>query len=384
MKWRIASVAFLLGSLCTGLSWLSLQPVLIRLLELGRRVAAPGSPDAEVLAQVRGFLPLALGLDLVALTLLAYAVLYLTVGRPLRSAENMVEQLGRLELDPHLSPTPGGPLLSRMQRALQRLAEALREEQALTRSQVESLRDANTRLARAQTELVTSERLATVGRLAAGVAHEIGNPLAGILGYLSLARMKAPSPELKDYVDRIDHEVQRIDRIVRGLLDLGRPETASPGPVDVGAVVETCVRLVRAAPELTGVTVDLALEPGVVARAEAGPLSQVLINLLLNAAQAMGGQGRVKVLARLEGAEALVVVRDQGPGIAPEVMPRLFEPFFTTKGRQGTGLGLAVSLRLVQVMGGRLGAENLPEGGACFTMSLPAVGADAGGVTARP
>ncbi|AGC47637.1 sensor histidine kinase [Myxococcus stipitatus DSM 14675] len=383
MKWRIASVAFLLGSLCTGLSWLSLQPVLIRLLELGRRLAAPGSPDAEVLAQVRGFLPLALGLDLVALTLLAYAVLYLTVGRPLRSAEHMVEQLGRLEWDPHLSPTQGGPLLSRMQRALQRLAEALREEQALTRSQVESLREANTRLARAQTELVTSERLATVGRLAAGVAHEVGNPLAGILGYLSLVRMKAPTPELKDYVERIDQEVQRIDRIVRGLLDLGRPETASPGPVDVSSVVETCVRLVRAAPELAGVTVDLALEPGVVARAEAGPLSQILINLLLNAAQAMGGKGSVRVVARLEGGEARVVVRDQGPGIPPEVMPRLFEPFFTTKGRQGTGLGLAVSLRLVQVMGGRLGAENLPEGGACFTVSLPAVGVEAGGVTSR-
>ncbi|MCP3061892.1 ATP-binding protein [Myxococcus sp. K38C18041901] len=373
MKWRIASVAFLLASLCTGLSWLSLQPVLIRLLELGRRLARPGTPDAEVLSQVRGFLPLALGLDLVALTLLAYGILYLTVGRPLRSAEEMVEQLGRLEPDPHLSPTQGGPLLSRMQRALQRLADALRQEQSLTRSQMESLREANTRLTRAQTELVTSERLATVGRLAAGVAHEVGNPLAGILGYLSLARMKAPSAELKDYLERIDHEVQRIDRIVRGLLDLGRPETASPGPVDVGSVVETCVRLVRAAPELASVSVELSLEPGVLARAEPGPLSQILINLLLNAAQAMGGQGSVSVTTRLEAGEARVVVRDHGPGIPPEVMPRLFEPFFTTKGRQGTGLGLAVSLRLAQVMGGRLGAENLPEGGACFTVALPAV-----------
>lgn len=373
MKWRIASVAFLLSSLCTGLSWLSLQPVLIRLLDLGRRLVSPGSPDAEVLAQVRGFLPLALGLDLVALTLLAYVVLDLTVGRPLRSAEAMVEQLGRLEPDPHLTPTQGGPLLSRMQRALQRLAEALRSEQALTRSQVESLREANLRLSRAQTELVSAERLATVGRLAAGVAHEVGNPLAGILGYLSLARMKAPTAELKDYLERIDHEVQRIDRIVRGLLDLGRPETSSPGPVDVGSVVETCVRLVRAAPELAGVSVELSLEPGVFARAETGPLSQILINLLLNAAQAMGGKGSVTVVTRREQGEVQLLVRDQGPGIPPEVMPRLFEPFFTTKGRQGTGLGLAVSLRLTQVMGGRLGAENLPEGGARFTVSLPAV-----------
>ena len=228
-------------------------------------------------------------------------------------------------------------------------------------------------LSRAQTELVAAERLATVGRLAAGVAHEVGNPLAGILGYLSLARMKAPSPELKDYLERIDQEVQRIDRIVRGLLDLGRPETSSPLPVEVGTVVETCVRLVRAAPELTGVTVALDLEPGVVARAETGPLSQILINLLLNAAQAMGGQGRVEVLSRRAGDVVQVLVVDAGPGISSEVMARLFEPFFTTKGRQGTGLGLAVSQRLARGMGGSLTAENVAEGGARFTVTLPGV-----------
>jgi signal transduction histidine kinase len=237
---------------------------------------------------------------------------------------------------------------------------------------MESLREANARLARAQTELVSSERLATVGRLAAGVAHEVGNPLSGILGYVSLARMKANTPELKDFLERINHEVQRIDRIIRGLLDLGRPGSASLGPVEVGSVVETCVRLVRAAPELAGVTVELGLEPGLVARADPGPLSQIVINLLLNAAQAMGGQGRVRVTTRREDGEARVVVEDAGPGIPVEVMPRLFEPFFTTKGREGTGLGLAVSLRLAQVMGGRLRAENVPEGGARFTVSLPA------------
>jgi len=372
VKWRIASVAFLLGSLSTGLTWLSLQPVLIRLMDAVRRLAPPGGAEAEALARVKALLPLALGLDLVALTVLAYGVLDLTVGRPLRSTEAVVEQFGRLELDPHLVPTQGGPLMSRIQRALQRMAEALRAEQSLTRSQMESLREANARLARAQTELVSSERLATVGRLAAGVAHEVGNPLSGILGYVSLARMKANTPELKDFLERINHEVQRIDRIIRGLLDLGRPGSASLGPVEVGSVVETCVRLVRAAPELAGVTVELGLEPGLVARADPGPLSQIVINLLLNAAQAMGGQGSVRVTTRREDGEARLVVQDAGPGIPVEVMPRLFEPFFTTKGREGTGLGLAVSLRLAQVMGGRLRAENVPEGGARFTVSLPA------------
>lgn len=372
MKWRLASVAFLLGSLSTGLTWLSVQPVLFRLLEAVRRWVPEGSAQEEVLSRVRGVLPVVLGLDLVALTVLTYVVLDLMVGRPLRRTEAVVEQFGRLELDPHLVPTQGGSVVSRIQRALQRMAEALREEQALTRAQMESLRESNARLARTQTELVASERLATVGRLAAGVAHEVGNPLAGILGYVALARSKADAPELKDFLERIDHEVQRIDLIIRGLLDLGRPGTTSLGPVEVGPVVETCVRLVRAAPELSGVTVELALERGLLARADAGPLSQIVINLVLNAAQAMGGQGAVRVSSRREEDEARLVVEDGGTGIPADVMPRLFEPFFTTKGRGGTGLGLAVSQRLVQVMGGRLEAENIPGGGARFTVSLPA------------
>jgi two-component system NtrC family sensor kinase len=370
MKWRIASVAFLLGSLTTGLSWLTLQPALIRLLDMARRLAPPGSLDAERLARVRGLLPLALALDLVVLTVLVYFVLDFTVGRPLRATELAVEQLGRLELD--LAPvSQGGPLLSRIQSALNRMAEALRREQALTRSQLSELQQANARLARAHTELVSAERLATVGKLAAGVAHEVGNPLAGILGYLSLARMRATTPELKEYVERIDHEVHRIDGIVRGLLDLGRPRPATLAPVDLSQVVETCVKLVRAGPELSNVRVDFALESGLLARADAGPLSQIVINLMLNAAQAMGGQGSVRVSTRREGTEVKLAVEDTGPGIPPEVMPRLFEPFFTTKEGKGTGLGLAVSLHLTQSMGGRLTAENVPGAGARFTVHLP-------------
>ncbi|GEL70621.1 sensor histidine kinase [Myxococcus virescens] len=371
MKWRIASVAFLLGSLSSGLTWLSVQPVLFRLLDALRRWVPEGSSEEETLSRVRGVLPWLLGLDLVALTVLTYVVLDLMVGRPLRRTEAVVEQFGRMEWEPQLVPTQGGTLVSRIQRSLQRMAEALREEQALTRAQMTSLRESNAQLARTQTELVASERMATVGRLAAGVAHEVGNPLAGILGYVALARAKADTPELKDFLKRIDHEVQRIDQIIRGLLDLGRPGTTSLGPVEVAAVVETCVRLVRAAPELSGVTVSLELEPGLLARADPGPLSQIVINLLLNAAQAMGGQGRVRVSTRRTADEVRLLVEDGGTGIPDDVMPRLFEPFFTTKGREGTGLGLAVSLRLAQIMGGRLEAENAQGGGARFTVCLP-------------
>ncbi|HSP81912.1 MAG TPA: ATP-binding protein [Myxococcaceae bacterium] len=373
MKWRIASVAFLLSVVGTGLDWLTLQRPLLALMEAVRRDAQPGSLEELLLLRTRGSLPFLLALDLVLLTVLAYAVLDFMVGRPLRRTEEMVEQLGRLELDVSVSER-AGPLLSRIQRALSRMAAALHVEQATTRRQLEDLRAAHARLALAQTELVSAERLASVGRLAAGVAHEVGNPLAGILGYLSLAAARSREPEVREYLTRIDQEVQRIDGIVRGLLELGRPGQGRVEPVEVARVAEACVQLVRVGHDFDAVRVELALEPGLLACAEAGPLSQILLNLLLNAAQAQGGRGEVRLSTRREGGEVLLVVEDSGPGIPQEVMEHLFEPFFTTKEPgKGSGLGLAISRRLAEGLGGRLTAENLPGGGARFTLRLRAV-----------
>ncbi len=373
MKGRIVSVAFLFSAVGTGLTWLTLQRPLLALMDAARPCAAPGSAEAVLLARTLGSLPFLLALNLVLLTLVAYGVLDFMVGRPLRRTEEAVEQLGRLRLDVPL-PGDAGPLLSRIQQALSRMTEALQREQATTRAQVEELRAANARLLQAETERVTVERLATVGRLAAGVAHEVGNPLSGILGYLSLASARVKEPEVREFLACIDREVQRIDGIVRSLLEIGRPGRAGLGPVDLGHVVETCVRLVRTGRDFARVEVVLVLEPGLLARAEAGPLSQIVINLLLNAAQAMDGQGTVRLSTRGEEGSVVLEVEDTGPGIAAEVMPRLFEPFFTTREPgQGTGLGLAVSLHLAEGMGGRLVARNAPEGGARFSVHLARV-----------
>src|SRR5216684_9094138 len=371
MKLRIASIAFLFGSVSTGLTWLTLQPVIVRMMNTISRLA-PGSVEAEGVELTRGFLPFYLALDMLLVTIICSVVLNLVVARPLRRMEQSIDQLGRLEMEiPFFSDA--GPLVSRVQAALHRMAEALRQQQAITRQQLSELTAANERLTRAQTELVSAARLATVGELAAGVAHEIGNPLAGILGYLSIAKGKGgQTPQLRECLESIDSEVHRIDRIVRGLLDLGRPPQGIPGPVDVTQLVETCVRLVSAGPDFRQVEVQLLLEPGTIGRAEPGPLSQVLINLLLNAAQAIHGAGNVVVRSSRSGPWVLVQVEDSGSGIAPGVLPRLFEPFFSTKGIKGCGLGLAVSLHLVSAMGGQLTADNLPKGGARFTVSLPA------------
>lgn len=365
MKGRLAGVALLLGLLATGITWLSVQPILARLL----------TPAHPLTSGLRAALPGLVLMDWIVTSLIFFGVMYLVVARPLQLAEGSIDRLGRLELD---APLPAGtsPLFDHVQTALRRTAEALRGERELTRAQVEELRKVNDTLAQAQTELISAERLATVGRLAAGIAHEVGNPLSGILGYLSLIRSRAAgSPKILECIDPIEREVQRIGGIVRGLLDLGRPSTQKPEPVELGPLIESIVRLAASGAEMEAVRVSVEVPPGLVAITSQGPLSQVLLNLLLNAAQAMEGNGQVEVRASREGAEIRVTVEDAGPGIAADVLPRLFEPFFTTKGAgKGTGLGLAVSSHLVSSMNGRLAAENRPSGGARFTVTLPAAG----------
>jgi two-component system NtrC family sensor kinase len=373
MKFRLAAIVFLVAILATGLTSLSFQPVLAGLMEALRRASVPGSAPALVRAGVRQALPLLLGLDLLMVGLFAYAILWLAVARPVQRLEAELAQLERLDLQ--LGPRgSGGPLLSRVEASLRRTASALQAERSVTHQQLEDLQLANQHITRAQAELVAAERLATVGRLAAGVAHEVGNPLSGILGYLSLLRgQTGQSAETREYMDRIETEVLRINGIVRGLLDLGRPPRPTLAPVELAPVAETSVRLVAAGPDFQGVRVSVDVTPGLAVLADAGPLSQVLINLLLNAAQATSGRGAVRLEARAEAASSVrIAIFDTGPGIAPEVKPRLFEPFFTTKpGGKGTGLGLAISQSLVRAMGGTLEVTDAAGWGSCFSVQLP-------------
>jgi two-component system, NtrC family, sensor kinase len=372
MKLRLAAIVFLVAVVSTGLTWLSFQPLLVRLVEALRRAAMPGTAPALVLVRAREALPLLLALDLLLVGLVAYTILWLAVARPVQRLEAELGQLERLDLE--LGPRgSGGPLLARVEASLRRTASALLDERTVTHRQLEDLRLANERLTRAQAELVAAERLATVGRLAAGVAHEVGNPLSGILGYLSLLSGQQDLPgQSLEYVERIEAEVHRINGIVRGLLDLGRPPRPTLTPVEVAPLAETAMRLVTAGPDFQGLELKVAVPPGLVVLADAGSLSQVLINLLLNAAQAMDGRGALRLQALPDEAGVRIDVVDSGPGIAPDVRPRLFEPFFTTKpGGKGTGLGLAVSQSLVRSMGGTLEAKDAPGGGSCFSVRLP-------------
>jgi C4-dicarboxylate-specific signal transduction histidine kinase len=303
------------------------------------------------------------------------------VARPL---DRLVEAASRLGAEGGLPPLgpPGdqaGTGLARVALAFERTAAALSEERARLAAKVAELEASHRRLAEAQEELLRSERLASVGRLAAGIAHEVGNPLGAIGGYAELARLKladgsADRGAVEDFLRRIGVEAGRIDAIVRDLLDFARPVAPLVGAVSVAAALDGAARLARLQPRCREMTLALELPAGLPAvRADERRLSQVFLNLLLNAGDATGGAGRVRVAGRLEAGQVIVEVDDSGPGLSPEVRNRAFDPFFTTKEPgQGTGLGLAVCHGIMASFGGSIEAGEAPGGGARFTLRLQA------------
>jgi len=222
-------------------------------------------------------------------------------------------------------------------------------------------------------QMVAQEKLATVGRLSAGVAHEVGNPLAAVLGYLDIMLPDEKDPERRDMLERVRKETDRIRTIIADLLDYSRPVAVEREPVDLREAVETSVSLLRPQARFRAVEVHDAV-PAELPRAAASSsrLTQVLVNLLLNAADAMHGAGAVHVDGRADDGHVTLTVRDTGPGVPAADRGRIFDPFFTTKEPgAGTGLGLAISRAIVDAMGGELTLTDGHGPGATFAVRLP-------------
>ncbi len=223
---------------------------------------------------------------------------------------------------------------------------------------------------RMEAEIRRNDRLRAIGQLAAGVAHEIRNPLTGIANCAEvLAGRLDAGDDRRRYTDAMLDEVRRLDGIVRNLLTYARPPRPRPADVAVGEVVARVLELAGDEASRREVSVAADVDDSIACRADAGQLTQVLLNLVMNAIQACGAGDTVRVEARAHRANVAIRVVDTGSGVPENVRERLFEPFVTTRS-QGTGLGLAISRQLVEDQDGTIEVEFLDRGTA-FTVTLP-------------
>ncbi|HUF76735.1 MAG TPA: ATP-binding protein [Longimicrobiales bacterium] len=359
--------------------------------------------------------------DLALLALFAGWVVRGSLSGPVERLASDVQRIADGDFNHRVSDTHRSELRA-IEESVNRLADRVLADQSLLAENILSLDDTNRELVLLRDQMIHSARLASVGTLAAGIAHEVGNPLGAITGFVDVARKRAQrAGHDTELLDSIRGEAARIDRIVRGLLDYARPRGAETAParardvvVGVRDLLESQGRLEDAdfSWELGDGAGDYVLEPH--------RLQQVLVNLLLNALDAVEGVEEARIFVRLLEAPGksarlpprreddppgvnymhrrrlsdderrvdlifhservtVIEVADNGPGIPDEDLNHVFDPFFTTKEPgKGTGLGLAICARLVEGMGGTIEVARASEGGARFVVRLPGMtGAEA-------
>jgi signal transduction histidine kinase len=335
---------------------------------------------------------------LVVLTLLSGLITDKVVGRPLEVLAGAMRDVEGGDLSrrvPVETVDEVGRLSQGFNRMLERLSQAdaqirafnqrlAGEIEAATRDLSEknaTLAQLNRLLNEMRLENASKVRLATLGQLAAQLAHEIGTPLSSVSGHIQLAlidrNLHGPVRERLEVAGR---EVERISRIVRDYLDSTRPLEPERVVTALPRLLEEAIDLTRGFEPNARAAVDFQMDPrlGEVVT-DPGLLRQIVVNLLSNALDAVDGKGRVTVAAKPAGNDVLITISDTGHGIAPDDLRRIFEPFYTTKGRgKGTGLGLAICRQLTAALGGNISVESQPGHGSTFFVRLPREGAPSG------
>jgi len=347
------------------------------LLEL--RIAL-GPLEAKVLAFRRGFV-LVLSGAVVVLAALLYLFGRAEVVDPVAALVEGTRRVARDELDVEIRVHSRGELgvlagsFNEMTRSLRRLEDDLTGFMAGLEQQVEA-RTADLRAA--QETLVRTETLSSLGKLSASIAHEINNPLAGILTFAKLvSRTLAEGPPddarravLQKNLALVEREAQRCSAIVKNLLDFARERPITPRASDVNGAVEEAISLIAKHFSIQGVTIERALGEVPPVLADFGQLRQAFVNVAMNACEAMEGGGTLRVATALGPRGAEVRFADTGPGIPPERLQKIFDPFFTTK-EKGTGLGLSVVYGIVERHGGAIHVDSEVGRGTTFTFDLP-------------
>ncbi len=366
-------------------------------------------------------------LNAIVLILLGSFLLSRIIVTPLKKLVQMSEKIAEGDLN-LLSASSSGDEIGKLFASFNHMAARLRENRVKVEEYIHSLEKVNRELRRTQEEMIRSEKLVSIGRLASGVAHEVGNPTGAILGYLDLlTKGDLPPEEERGILQRTFREAERIQRIVRELLDFSRPSYGAEEDVDVNEVIQNAFSLVFHQRKVwEQIQVIPELQPDLPRwKGDPHQLQQVMINLFMNAADAMRSSDpshsdrgkRLRVASRSLGQEEImdfaqsilqrrredspsldysllrtrydsespfwgevravirVEVEDTGPGIPKEALGKIFDPFYSTKSpAEGTGLGLAICIRILESYGGRIHGESEEGKGALFIILLPVFG----------
>jgi len=286
-------------------------------------------------------------------------VLTYLIQRPMVELQQKIAQLGSGDLSVAVSFANRNDEIGDLGRKFNQMVQQLQE----SRIEIERLH---------RTQMSRAEHLATLGELATGLAHEIRNPLAGIAGVIEIIGRDLPTTSpARAVVKDVRQEIARINNIVTDLLQTARPHPPRVRKSDLNTTVEHAVMLGRQQALAKSIEITLKKDPSLTeVEHDSDQIHQVLLNLLLNALQAIDLNGRVIVTIKSQGSTAVVEVADNGRGIPPEDLPNIFRPFYTTKG-EGTGLGLSLARRIVEDHHGRIDVTSTVGKGTTFAVMLP-------------
>jgi two-component system NtrC family sensor kinase len=273
--------------------------------------------------------------------------------------------------------------------SLNKMLHRIADDKRVLKETIGSLKTTNVELKKAQNDVIRAEKLATVGRLTSGIAHEIGNPIGIVLGYLDLLKQTDLTiSDRNDFIHRSEKEITRINHIIRQLLDMSRSSAGESKAISIHQLLHDLISVFNYQPVANNIVFESNLEAADdFVFADPDQLRQVFLNILLNAVDAVNtrntGDARITMITECtpgdpnlptdpEGTFIMVTIKDNGPGIDASNLAHIFDPFFTTKQTgKGTGLGLSVSFMIVEKLGGHLSATHADEKGAAFKVILP-------------
>ncbi len=348
----------------------------------GITLRAPLTPIYEVLRRSEKFILLYILLDALILAIVGIYLLSRIVVKPIHRLLKLTAGYKEGDLIPSIAESSRDEI-GRLTRSMNIMLKRLDENKRELKDHISSLEKANRDLQQAQNEIIRSEKLASVGRLAAGIAHEIGNPIGIILGYLELInKNKSTEDEKKDFLNRVQSEITRVNQIIRQLLDFSRPSNGEPEETHIHELIMNTVAILTPQPIMGAIRIDYQLEATkdeIIA--DPNQLQQVFLNIILNAADSLAEEddteekdlAKVLTILSVDAGDSMELrFEDNGSGISEEELAQIFDPFYTTKEPgEGTGLGLSVCYRIVEGLGGTIRAESVEGQGTAIIITLP-------------